>query len=90
MMFGFSASCWPAATSGSVGKNVPSVALRPGRPNWKSIVGVQAPKSAPPAAAVAFPAAAVAFAALTYIGTVDAEAVMAERRTRSVLEFIFC
>lgn len=47
MMLGFRASCCPLATRASVGKKVPSVALRPARPNWKSIVGVQSPKSAP-------------------------------------------
>jgi len=45
MMFGFRASCCPLATTGSVGKKVPSVALRPVRPSWKSMAGEQVPKS---------------------------------------------
>ena len=43
MMLGFNASCCPLATVGSVGKNVPSVADRPGRPNLKSMAGEQEP-----------------------------------------------
>lgn len=48
---GFSASLWPLLPTkvASVGKKVPSVALRlnSARPSWKSMVGVQEPKSAP-------------------------------------------
>lgn len=45
MMLGFNASCCPLATVGSVGKKVPSVAERPGRPNWKSMAGEHEPNS---------------------------------------------
>lgn len=43
-----------------MGRNVPSVALRPARPNWKSIVGVHFPKSAPARLVVELVAAVVA------------------------------
>ncbi len=45
-MFGLRASCCPLATTGSLGRKVPSVALRlkAARPNWKSIAGEQVPK----------------------------------------------
>ena len=43
MMLGFKASCWPLATTGSTGRNVPSVAARPGRPTAKLMAGVQDP-----------------------------------------------
>ena len=45
MILGFNASCCPLATVGSVGKKVPSVAERPGRPNWKSMAGEHEPNS---------------------------------------------
>lgn len=71
MMFGFKASSWPLATTGSVGKKVPSVALRPGRPSWKSIAGEQVPKETAPEA-LALTAAALVQAAKRARRTVDA------------------
>jgi len=46
MMLGFKASLCPLATVGSTGRKVPSVALRPGRPSWKSMAGLQFPNRA--------------------------------------------
>jgi hypothetical protein len=85
------------ATTGSVGRKVPSVALRLNcaRPNWKSIAGEQVPKSLDETEAVVFEAAgaweaeeavdaAVVFAAAA-AGMHDAVAVAARRRARRML-----
>jgi hypothetical protein len=87
------------ATTGSVGRKVPSVALRLNcaRPNWKSIAGEQVPKSLDETEAVVFEAAgaweaeeeavdaAVVFAAAAAAGMHDAVAVAARRRARRML-----
>ena len=59
IMLGLRASDWPLATTGSVGRKVPSVALRLNwaRPSWKSIAGEQVPKSLDETEAVVFEAA---------------------------------
>jgi hypothetical protein len=68
------------ATTGSVGRKVPSVALRLNcaRPSWKSIAGEQVPKSLDETEAVVFEAAAAA-------GMHEAVAVAARRRARRML-----
>lgn len=58
---------------GSVGKKVPSVAERPGRPNWKSMAGEQVPNS---------PAVELARGER---GIDAAEAVAAANKARSIL-----
>ena len=63
MMLGFKASLCPLATVGSTGRKVPSVALRPGRPNWKSMAGLQLPNRAALAARAGMVVAAAIAAA---------------------------
>jgi hypothetical protein len=77
MILGFKASCWPFAIVGSVGRKVPSVAERPGRPNSKLMVGVQVPNKE-------------ALAARAWLGIKDAvAAVAASRERRRVVVCIF-